>query len=353
MATRVRVMLSLFVLLVVTCLTAVSATAVTTWPQSFSLYAGQNAQFKFEVTKPGPITVKAVWQGSGLYVSLADPSGKLVNTPTQQPSPVTVTYTATAADIQKGSTWTVIVATRPAPAPSQKPIAEGNVTVTVPAALLIPDLNRPLLDKPKIVLFPSLNSVTPSSGKGGDTVVIKGNSLPLNKDEVRVWFTIATNATLQGTIISTAQLSDGVSYTVRVPGVDWLTKSFVGSLYVRLLNSQTDTNSLRFEYVPFPLPTITSHTPTSGAPARTMTFAGTNFRMGDRVIFLVPGQAREYVGQSVTIANTTQLSAMIPVDYPTTTKTIEVYVLGVCGTGWAYGPHYRFMMDPAVVSKPK
>ncbi len=354
MTTGIRFAHSVLVLCVLIGILAASASAATTWPQPFSLYAGRNAEFKFEVLKPGLITVKAVWQGSGLYVSLADASGKLVNTPTQQASPVTLTYTATAADVQKGPVWTVAVYTLPAAAPSQKPVAEGDVTVTVPVALVIPNLDRPIVDKPKFLLPTSLTSVTPASASGYDTVVIKGVSLPLDKNAVRVWFTLSTNVTEMGTILSTAQLPDGVSYSVRVPDKDWLTKTFKGSLYVRLLNSNTDTNNLPFEFVPCPPAVITGVSPTSGAPGRRMTFAGTHFRNGDLVRFLVPGQTTEYAGQSVTLDNGIQESAVIPVDYPTTTKTIEVYIRSQCRGTWVYGPHYRFIMDPAAMtSRPK
>jgi hypothetical protein len=329
-----------------------AACSAATWPQTFSLYAGHDVKFTFDVNGPGQIVVDATWTGSQLYVGLADPSGKIVNTPTLQSSPVKLNYTATAADVQKGKQWTVGIVTPPAAAPSQKPVAQGQVSVKVPAAIATPIVQRPdvIPSAPDLIRPSAISSITPNTGTSNDTVTITGTSIPADKNQAVVWFTIASNQLVQGTILNATKTPNAVSYQVRVPGNDYLTKPFDGPVHVTIKGGPT-TNELTFHFVPCPLPTITSHTPDAGGPNRRMTFTGTHFRMGDIVVFTAQGTTSEYYGVSVEVVNTTQLKVTIPSDYPTTTKTIYAAIHGKCGvSSWVYGPKYGFKMDPAVLN---
>ncbi len=348
----------LIAILMLAALLVCTACLATTWPQSFKLFAGQNTKFTFDVTAAGQIVADVTWQGSQLYVALLDPSGKAVNTPTLQSSPAKIIYNMTAADIQKGATWTVGIATPPAKAQSQAPVAQGQVSVKVPV-VFHPNIQRPPVrpvEPHEPIVPPTLTGITPDVGSPNDTVTITGVGIPPEKNKIVVWFTIAQNQPVQGTIIDGSSDAKGVvTYHVRVPGNDYLTKSYDGPVYVKLLAAGTTTNELIFHFVPCPPPTITSHSPQYGAPNRQMTFTGTRFKYGARVVFSFDGAGGEYGGQSVQVISPTQIKVTIPDTLPTNiSKKIYAQVRNTCGAngGWVYGPKYGFPMDPAAMTSP-
>lgn len=111
-----------------------AADSLPAWPQQFSLCQGESVQYTIPVTAPGDIVVDAAWQGGGLMVTLDDPSGKAVNTPSLQGSPVKLTYTVTGDDLKKGVLWTLRISTSQTPARDpRRPVATGQVTVKSPA----------------------------------------------------------------------------------------------------------------------------------------------------------------------------------------------------------------------------
>lgn len=340
---------SLNMIAVILILTAVSCSlAHAAWPQTFKLYAGQNVKFPFEVTSPGQIAVNATWQGCGLYVVVLDPSGKAVLTPTLQGSPVTLTYTATDADIQKGTQWTVGIATPPAKAPSQAPVAQGQVDVKAPAIYRAPAAQRP--PQRPVIPQPAIQSITPNMASPNDTVVITGVSIPADMTQAEVWFTIAQNENVQGTILKTTKTGDfGMTYDVRVPGDDRLTKEHDGQVYVKI-KSGMSTNTLPFGFDPCPPPTITGREPQYGAPGRQMTFTGTRFKPSDLVYFIAPD--RSELGASSQFVSATQMTVKVPYGYPTNTKSLTVYIRAKCGVnGCVFSQRYAFPMDPAVITK--
>ncbi len=347
---RFAVLILLFI--VVFC-GAANAAVTTTWPQSFSLYAGREVRFTFEVPKAGEITVDATWQGCGLYISLADASGKVVNAPvTSKTSPVKVVYNATAADVQKGKIWTLTISTPPAAAPSQKPVAQGNVRVKVPVSIIT---QAPIVSKPpavpNIAKLPAIQSVTPATGSPNDTVVIKGTDIPEDKTKAEVWFMLKANTPAQGTILTASKSGSVITYNVRVPGNDYVYSPYSGPLYVNV-KGVGKTNNLTFAFVPCKSPTITSHLPQYGMPGVRTTFKGANFRPTDRVRFVtsqgdVPSPDTDYV-------SSTQISAIVPPNLPLDLKTIKVYVSYDCKGHWLIGPHYTYPLDPSAVGpKPK
>jgi hypothetical protein len=129
-------MLVMIVLLLVMTSLAVMAQNVSlpTWPQPFSLKAGESATFAFPVTQPGQITVNVTWQGMPLTVKLAPLVGDAVAGVKDKPSPVTLTYAVTSTAIQKGIIWTVKVTAPGAVGASTQLVATGQVSVQAPDA---------------------------------------------------------------------------------------------------------------------------------------------------------------------------------------------------------------------------
>ena len=329
-------------------LAASSVTIAADWPQSFSLYAGQGAKFSFDVAAPGQITVDATWQGCNVAVALTDPSGKLINGPLAlKPSPVQIVYTATADDIKKGKTWTVVIGTPPAAQPSQKPVAEGSVNVKIPIALNVPIGSRPpVFQKPiNIIRPPTLGSVTPAGGSTNEYVIVKGVSIPEDKTKAEVWFTTKTNTTRQGTIITATKSGDEISYQVRVPGDDYAYQPITGPLCVKLKGTQTVTNSLDFTYVPCAPSIITSHSPQYLKPGVRTTFTGKDFGPNDRVYF-VSSTKGNVAGEGTIVSSTTQISAVMPPAFTTNLKSVEVFVRYDCHGHFLDGPKYLAPLDP-------
>lgn len=335
---------------------ATLAAVTTTWPQPFSLYAGHDAKWTVEVAKPGQITIDATWTGCNLYVLLIDPSGKTVNLPLAlKSSPANVTYSATAADVQKGKLWTVAIGTPPAGAPSQKPVAQGSVVVKVPVSLTA---QAPILSKPSVIAGvhdiirpPAIQSVTPPTGSPNDTVVIKGTDIPADKTKAEVWFMLKANNPAQGTILTASKSGSVITYNVRVPGNDYVYSPYSGPLYVNV-KGVGKTNNLTFAFVPCRPPTITSHLPQYGMPGVRTTFKGTSFRPTDQVRFVtsqgdVPSPDTDFV-------SATQISAVVPPNLPLDLKTIKVYVRYDCKGHWLIGPQYIYPLDPSAANpKPK
>lgn len=345
---------AVLILLFIVAFCGVANSAVTTaWPQTFSLYAGHDARWTVEVAKPGQITIDATWTGCNLYVLLIDPSGKTVNLPLAlKSSPAKVTYSATAADVEKGKLWTVAIGTPPAGSPGQKPVAQGSVSVKVPVSIIT---QAPILSKPTVVpniaKLPAIQSVTPATGSPNDIVVIKGTEIPEDKTKAEVWFMLKANTPAQGTIVSAGKSGSVITYNVRVPGNDYVYSPYSGPLYVNV-KGVGKTNNLTFAFVPCKPPTITSHLPQYGVPGVRTTFKGTNFRPTDRVRFVtsqgdMPSPDTDYT-------SATQISAIVPPNLPLDMKSIKVYVSYDCKGHWLIGPHYTYPLDPSAVGpKPK
>lgn len=331
---------------------AAQAADTTTWPQSFSLYAGQSAKYTFQVSAAGNIVITSTWHGCGLYFVLKDPSGKVV-APVPlavSSSPANVTYAATKADVAKGNPWTLIVETPPAKAPSQKPVAVGTVSVKVPLIGRLPIFHEPDVVKPPIFAAPpSISSVVPASGGPSDIVKVSGKSIPEDKTKAEVWFTVAGGLTRQGTILNVTKSAGIVTYEVRVPPRDNIQNSHDGPLYVRFKQTGAITNSLTFKYLPYPPPTITSHTPQYGMPGQRTTFTGTHFDSTNAVYFVVAGQS-DISSPSTIYRSPTELYVTVPPNLPKANKTITCYVRGKAGALWQNGPRYSYSMDPAYIN---
>lgn len=330
-----------------------ASAVTTTWPQTFSLAAGQTARYTFDVTAEGQITIDATWQTSQLTMLLADPSGNIVNMPPSLlSSPAKLLYTATAGDLQKGKEWTLTIYPPPTPAPGTQPVAVGSISVSVPVpgVLIVPGLRDPGIIR-QLPGTPSIQTVTPNYGNPMNTVAIKGKNLPEDKNGADVWFTLAANAPTRGTILSTSRSVDGVTYQVQVPGNDYLYNSHQGPVYVKIRATGDVTNSLPFTFEPCAQPTITAHSPQYGKPGLRMTFTGTHFRPTDKVYFVsISGD----VAGATSYYSTTQISAILPSDFTTNLKSIQAYVRYDCHTHWLNGPKYAFPLDPSVINaKPK
>jgi hypothetical protein len=120
-----------------------------TWPQKFSLGPGQTASFGFPMSQAGNIVVDIQWTGAPLMISLkealASPSkpGIRQEIPSalgsqQQPPKTRVTFTLSAADVQKNLIWQVNITPPAQPlkaAPVSgpvKPVADGQIIITTP-----------------------------------------------------------------------------------------------------------------------------------------------------------------------------------------------------------------------------
>jgi hypothetical protein len=120
-----------------------------TWPQKFSLGPGQTASFGFPMSQAGNVVVDIQWTGAPLMISLkealASPSkpGSRQELPSasrnqQQPPRTRVTFTLSAADVQKSFMWQVNITaptqplkSAPAGGPA-KPVADGQIIITTP-----------------------------------------------------------------------------------------------------------------------------------------------------------------------------------------------------------------------------
>lgn len=76
------------------------------WPQSFVIQGTDRAEFGFAVTQPGPIAVDVQAEGAPVRVDLIGPA-----TRTQSgQGRVAFRYAATAADVQRGVFWHIVIA---------------------------------------------------------------------------------------------------------------------------------------------------------------------------------------------------------------------------------------------------
>jgi hypothetical protein len=104
------------------------------WPQSFQIPQGETRGFAFVVTQPGPITVSIRAQGAPVAATLSGPvAGSLQQAGS---GAFTISHTATAAEVQKGSLWIVTLAASSGP-PALKVVpqivAQGAITIQHPA----------------------------------------------------------------------------------------------------------------------------------------------------------------------------------------------------------------------------
>ena len=104
-----------------------STSATPDWIKPFRIGPGQTARFPFAVTQQGRVGVAANWQGAPLTVTINDPSGKPVTPAKAANGPsTTVLYNITAADLGKGSSWTVMLTA------GSGPQADGKVAIVPP-----------------------------------------------------------------------------------------------------------------------------------------------------------------------------------------------------------------------------
>lgn len=172
-------MILLLIALTALACAANAADSTLTWPQQFSLYAGDKAEYTIPVTAAGDIVVDVTWQGVNLIVALIDPSGKPVGNPAQQGSPAKISYIVTSADLQKGTFWKVVVGSPLAPRPSPQPIATGQVTVQSPKAnlQLVTSLQNTVRQRMRSKVS------TPKPDTQGGTQGTSGVSTRMNKSE--------------------------------------------------------------------------------------------------------------------------------------------------------------------------
>jgi hypothetical protein len=102
--------------------------ATESWPQSFEVPG--HATFGFVVTQPGLITVTADWQGGALTARLQGPASQ----PQAQSGTghVQLTYSVTAADVQRGTLWAVTLSAAGAQPPIGQPVVRGTLSVRHP-----------------------------------------------------------------------------------------------------------------------------------------------------------------------------------------------------------------------------
>jgi len=105
-----------------------------TWPQQFQVLQGENASFGFLVTQPGPIKVDVTTQTGQVQVELLGPTAQSLRKTGS--GTLEITYTATAADVQKSPIWLVVISeanpTQPAAGHPPQVVATGSIRVTHP-----------------------------------------------------------------------------------------------------------------------------------------------------------------------------------------------------------------------------
>jgi hypothetical protein len=81
-----------------------------TWPQSFSIAAGEWASYAIPVTQAGTVTVDVIWTGVPLDITIRNGAGNVVSqSGANIPGKAQLTYNATAADAAAGILWTVYI----------------------------------------------------------------------------------------------------------------------------------------------------------------------------------------------------------------------------------------------------
>ena len=188
---------------------------------------------------------------------------------------------------------------------------------------------------------PQIVSVTPGFGSPGDNVVIKAINVPLDKTKAEVWFTIAANKSAQGTISRSAESRGQVTYWVQVPGDESITAQFRGPLYIKVKGTGRVTPSIQFSVIPV-TPKITSHSPQYGAPGRTTTFKGVNFKPDDQVSVNVVGTV------PMVYRSATEIAITLPSNFPTTESLIRVTVRRKNSSTTQVPSPYMYALDPAV-----
>jgi hypothetical protein len=187
------------------------------------------------------------------------------------------------------------------------------------------------------ITTPKIVSVTPGSASPGAGIVIKAINVPSDKSKAEVWFTLKAGTTAQGTITNTTVDSQNViTFWVQVPGDDTLTAPFRGPLYIKNKDDGRVTPNVQFNIVPIS-PKITSHTPQYGAPGKTTTFRGVNFKATDEVNVSGAGLL------PLDFHSATEIAITLPSNYPTTTRLISVGIRRKGGSGWSM---YPYALDP-------
>jgi hypothetical protein len=189
-------------------------------------------------------------------------------------------------------------------------------------------------------------SITPGSGSPMGSVLIQAVNVPDDKNKAEVWFTLAPNTPAQGTITKVAVSHGTMTYWVQVPGDDCLVTSYQGPLYIKIKEGGHVTNSVQFRIVPT-TPKITSHYPQYGAPGRTTTFRGVNFKPTDEVVVSNAG-ALPLIYRSAS-----EIAITLPANYPTKDKFIKVTVhrknVSTAGSPMAY----QYALDPSLLPPSK
>jgi len=103
------------------------------WPQNFQLPQGESRGFAFPVTQPGQILVSIRTQGAPIVATLSGPPAQ----PIRQSGTgvLTITHTATAAEVAKSSIWILTISSNSAPPPLRSAptiVAQGTVSVQHP-----------------------------------------------------------------------------------------------------------------------------------------------------------------------------------------------------------------------------
>ncbi|MHB1000147.1 MAG: hypothetical protein ACYC27_12955 [Armatimonadota bacterium] len=122
------------------CFSAADDNKLPTWPQSFSIATNGRASFAFPAAQPGKIIIDAKWSGGQLSIVVMNGAGNAVTDANPKSSPTHIEYTATAADIQKGIIWNVVISDprKPAPSAANNPAAfTGQINILYPAVDIV------------------------------------------------------------------------------------------------------------------------------------------------------------------------------------------------------------------------
>jgi hypothetical protein len=149
-------------------------------------------------------------------------------------------------------------------------------------------------------------------------------------------------------VLNASQAGDLITYAVRIPGDDSITASYRGPLYIKIkADGRTTGPGVQFNIIPA-LPKINSHVPQYGAPGRTTTFRGVNFKATDEIFVTnAPGIKLEF-------HSPTEIAVTLPTNYPTTDKYIKVVVRRQ-GTGspTSSPQPYMYALDPKLYTGSK
>jgi len=93
-------------------------------PQKFEIATGESAGFGFVVSQPGPIVIRAQWQGVPLIVSLSGPLAQPIEK--SGSGSVDLSYTVSADDVRRGVVWKVSLRSASAPL---RPVSSASVLI--------------------------------------------------------------------------------------------------------------------------------------------------------------------------------------------------------------------------------